>query len=271
MKEVLPIALKQSVGSFINRRAWKRQHCLPFDPRNLRSGADVDIKTIMNDGGISATYASDLDKLRPFLSSEEISGGVNPGDRRAIYHLVTALRPMRVLEIGTHIGASTTNIALAQSHFGGALTTVDIIDVNAPDGPWRGLGLPRSPKDTLANLGLAKTVKFVRSKALQVLRRRDDLQFDLVFLDGDHSTLAVYREIDAALRVLAPNGLILLHDFYPGCRPIAPEGSPIKGPATAAARIEGETSALTFLPLGELPWPTKGGGNVTSLALVVKS
>jgi predicted O-methyltransferase YrrM len=270
VKASLPIALKQPVKNFIDRRALKKQHRLPFDPRNLRCGADVDIKAIMSDGRISAAYASDLDRLRSLFSSEEISGGVNPGDRRAIYHLVTAWRPMRVLEIGTHIGASTASIALAQSHFGGVLTTVDIIDVNAPDGPWRRLGLPRSPKHTLASLGLAKSVEFVRGKALQVFRRRGGPQYDLVFLDGDHTTLAIYREIDAALCVLAPNGVILLHDFYPGCRPITPDGSVIKGPAIAASRIEEETS-LVFLPLGELPWRTKDGSNATSLALVVKS
>src|SRR5689334_16310324 len=41
------------------------------------------------------------------------AGGVNPGDRRALYYIIRALRPNRLLEIGTHIGASTVHAAAA--------------------------------------------------------------------------------------------------------------------------------------------------------------
>lgn len=37
--------------------------------------------------------------------------------------------------------------------------------------------------------------------------------FDLVFIDGDHSVDAVVEDIRRAERVLAPYGLILLHDW----------------------------------------------------------
>jgi predicted O-methyltransferase YrrM len=95
-------------------------------------------------------------------------------------------------------------------------------------------------------------------------------RYDLIFLDGDHSTLAVYREISAALSILNPHGLIVLHDFYPVGKPLTPDGGAIKGPSTAADRIMSETRDLVFFPLGILPWQTKGGGNATSLALVTR-
>jgi predicted O-methyltransferase YrrM len=101
--------------------------------------------------------------------------------------------------------------------------------------------------------------------ALQAVQR-----YDLIFLDGDHSSLAVYREIAAALRLLKHPGLILLHDFYPGGEPLMAGDRVISGPAAAAARIMRETDALQFIPLGNLPWETKFGGNATSLALVAK-
>ena len=40
-------------------------------------------------------------------------GGVNPGDRQAVYYLIMALKPQNVLEVGTHIGASMPHIARA--------------------------------------------------------------------------------------------------------------------------------------------------------------
>ena len=40
-------------------------------------------------------------------------------------------------------------------------------------------------------------------------------QFDLVFIDGLHEAHQVYRDVQNARRVLAPNGVILLHDCYP--------------------------------------------------------
>ena len=58
------------------------------------------------------------------------TGGVNPGDRRLLYQLTRRLKPRNVLEIGTHVGASTMHIAAAKPR---SITTVDIVDVNAPE------------------------------------------------------------------------------------------------------------------------------------------
>src|SRR6185312_7221616 len=74
-------------------------------------------------------------------------GGMNPGDRRALYYLVRHLRPERLLEVGTLAGASTVHLAvgLADAWPNSAtsrLLTVDIADVNDPEGSaWRRLGL----------------------------------------------------------------------------------------------------------------------------------
>lgn len=55
-----------------------------------------------------------IEKKIAFLAiADKSGGGVNPGDRRAIYHLIRSLKPRSVLEIGTHIGVSTLYIALA--------------------------------------------------------------------------------------------------------------------------------------------------------------
>jgi len=70
--------------------------------------------------------------------------------------------------------------------------------------------------------------------------------------------------------MLNPNGLILLHDFYPGGKPLTSEGDVIDGPSIAADRIGLEAPDIAFLPLGNLPWETKSGDKATSLALVAR-
>ena len=104
--------------------------------------------------------AKEIDLL--ILIEDMKTGGVNPGDRRALYYLVRALGLKRVLEIGTNVGASTIHIAAAMKinlladekpneH---SLVTVDIVDVNhAPDAFWRLGGLTRSPRDNIEAMG----------------------------------------------------------------------------------------------------------------------
>jgi predicted O-methyltransferase YrrM len=225
----------------------------------------------MNDAAIAAAFSDDHARIAGVYGSGEIFGGVNPGDRRALYHLIAYFRPKRVLEIGTHVGASTVYIASALRRFvdGGELTTADIVDVNAPNAAWKALGMSTAPAQYISDLGLARFTTFIAKPAVEMLRTSD--RYDLIFLDGDHSPPAVYREISAALSILNPPGMIALHDFYPGGKPLTPDGGAINGPSMAADRINSETKDLVFVPLGSLPWPTKGGGNATSLALVAKS
>jgi predicted O-methyltransferase YrrM len=177
-----------------------------------------------------------------------------------------------VLEIGTHIGASTLHIAKALSAVGGGarLTTVDLVDVNdALDGPWKRAGLAMPPRALAEQLGCADVINFVAMRSLDFLRQATD-RYDLVFLDGDHRPHALYLEIAAALQVLAPSGLVLLHDYYPRREPLFPDGHVIPGPARAVERIERENPGIAAQPLGVLPWPTKQGVNGTSLALLTR-
>jgi predicted O-methyltransferase YrrM len=178
-----------------------------------------------------------------------------------------------VLEIGTHVGGSTIHIAAALAKIGDEpkLITVDVEDVNdAPNASWKNYGLPRSPRDALAQLGLAERVQFCATNSFDYFARRDQL-FDFIFLDGDHSAATVYQELALALGHLRPGGTILLHDFFPGLRSLWSNGSVIRGPQLAVARYQREGSDIVVRPLGALPWPTKLGSNITSLALATRS
>jgi predicted O-methyltransferase YrrM len=200
------------------------------------------------------------------------TGGVNPGDRRALFYLVTAFHPEKLLEIGTHVGASTVYIAAALERDEPAtrrrLVTVDIEDVNdGTNACWRTAGLPMSPRQMIEQLNTNIDVEFVVDSALNFFTRSKE-RFDLIFLDGDHSAEAVHEELIGASRSINDNGLIVLHDYFPNGLPLWSDGSILAGPFAAVEKLRSMGANISVIPLGRLPWPTKLNSNVTSLAIV---
>lgn len=243
---------------------------LAFDVCNLLPATAADLSGFLNTH--APFWDEDRGDITAMLGDDDRSGGVNPGDRRALYALINALQPQAVLEIGTHIGASTQYIARALARGGnGMLTTVDIYDVNDPArGAWRTAGLRQSPQSCAQSLGTAGRIRFETAPALGYMRETH-ARYDFIFLDGDHRAPAVYGELAAALTLLNPGGVILLHDYYPEARPLFADGNIIAGPYHALNRAMREQAGLSVLPLGALPWPTKLGSHVTSLALVTRA
>jgi predicted O-methyltransferase YrrM len=206
------------------------------------------------------------------------AGAVNVGDRRALYYLAKALRPNSILEVGTHVGASTSMLALALMQLNATpsgakprFVTVDIVDVNDPiAGAWKRSGCSHSPADVIRAVGCEDLVTFVTSPSLPYFRSCKD-QFDLIFLDGDHHATTVYRELPAAVQVLNPGGIILLHDYFPDLKPLWSDNAVIPGPDLAITRLRRENVPIAARPFGALPWPTKLGSNVSSLAVVCRT
>ena len=239
--------------------------------RAAGSPAGLDLRAAFASPEVERDWGSMSGRIETLGITPE--AGMNPGDRRALYYLVRLLRPARVLEIGTQAGASTIHLAsgLADAHRGPAerrLLTVDIKDVNhADDAAWRAFRLPQSPAEAMRRLGYDRLVEFRVGRSLDVLREPGE-HYDLIFLDGDHRLNTVAAEIPLALRRLSPGGFLLLHDFFPGLRPLWPDGKVIDGPQLAVRRLESAGWPFEVLPLGELPWPTKLGTSRTSLALL---
>jgi predicted O-methyltransferase YrrM len=242
-----------------------------FSPDSLKAERDISLPVIFADSSLAAQWKRAHEEISAVYGDKGTYGGINPGDRQALYYLLSALKPQKVLEVGTHIGASTLYIARALKEVSpqARVTTVDILDVNAPDAPWKQLNLEMSPAAYAAKLGVRDHIDFQVSPAVPYMEKTNE-KFDFIFLDGDHSSQAVYKEVSAALKLLNPGGLILLHDFYPGAKPLFPNGNIIFGPFRALDRISRENPAIAATPLGELPWPTKEGVKVTSLALVTR-
>jgi predicted O-methyltransferase YrrM len=276
MKQLVKAVVPRPV---LNRAAetrnWLGLVILPkqnFDSGNLRAAETLALGDIWADKNLAVAWEEDHAAIRDSFGDEDKTEGVNSGDRRTLYYLIMALRPGNVLEVGTHIGASTLHIARALKRLNqnGRITSVDIIDVNHPKhGAWKRLGLAKPPKEIARDLECADWIDFQAGGSLKLMRKTTQ-HYDFVFLDGDHSARAVYQEVSAALSLLTPGGLILLHDYHPGARPLYPDGALIGGPFHALERIREESPAIQVLPLGDLPWPTKQGKRVTSLALVAR-
>lgn len=240
----------------------------------LRPHADTGVDRILREGTFEAGWNEDHQAIRGVFGEDDRFGGINPGDRRALYYLIAGLKPERVLEVGTHIGASTLYIARAlKAHVQyGRVVTVDILDVNDPvKGSWKKVGLKQAPRDFANQLGCLDRITFVAQPAQSFMKDAAGEGFDFIFLDGDHGARAVYDEMAAALKILRPGGVILLHDYYPDAKPLFPDGNIIGGPFRALSRIARENPSIRVMPLGELPWPTKQGSRMTSLAIVTRA
>jgi predicted O-methyltransferase YrrM len=248
------------------------------DSDRLATVRQINLDAVLN----SDVYHQEFEVIEKdiaLLSIPDDAGGVNPGDQRAIYSLVRHLQPRSVLEVGTHIGASAICIASAlrtlqsmdaETESRCRLVTVDNRDVNDPiSKPWRKFGAQYAPIEMLKRMGCDDFVRFVCSDSLDFFSK-DQQKFDLIFLDGSHASSIVYQEIPAAVRLLQPDGYILLHDYFPDLRPLWSNSAVVPGPYLATRRLEEEGADIKILPIGELPWRTKLGSHVTSLALLGK-
>jgi len=280
---VLARLLEKIAPGFFARQAVNRQRAdLAALPRTLCDVAHLATLTAealaeaLRQPASMTEWPAVAAELQPWKLAA-MTGGVNPGDQRALYALVRFLRPRRVLEIGTHLGCSTLNLALAARQnraapdpVATAITTVDIRDVNDPaTRPWVHYGGAHSPAEMIRGCHCADFVTFTVAGSLDFLGQPQP-GYDLIFLDGDHSAPTVYQEIPRALQRLNPGGFILLHDYFPGLRPLWSNNAVVPGVALALERFTREGFAGTVLPLGALPWPTKLGSHVTSLALLAR-
>ena len=118
-------------------------------------------------------------------------------DGQFLYTLMRALRPARVLELGTHMGGSAIHIAQALAdNEHGHLTCVDI-------NPKAGRDIPEA---------LSPYVTIEIADIDEYIRRGDVGGFDFIFEDGAHSEFQVHTIYERLDKLLAPGGVIVSHD-----------------------------------------------------------
>jgi predicted O-methyltransferase YrrM len=252
------------------------------DYRMLRTISPAEVLAALEGGRHADEWAGEWEDAKARLDdwmaqkpgAPAARGGVNPGDCRALYTLVRALRPVSVLEVGTHLGSSTVHIAaamarnLAEGVAPERLVSVDIKDVNdAADAPWAVAGAVRSPRELAAAAGAADWTRFKVAPSVEFLADTEDT-FDFVFLDGCHKASTVFQEIQGLQSRLRPGGFVLMHDYFADGRSLWPPKPPIEGPWLAVRRLQREAAPLEAISLSPLPWPTKEQSHNTSLAVL---
>ena len=275
--------LKNIIPNFILQKIKKRKEINGLiglkknicDTNNLFSSKEVNLENIFKNEEIISSWNTCQKSLND-LNIPDFTGGVNIGDRKAIFFLIRNFKPKSVLEIGTHIGASTVNIAAAlkfnqtDCKIEPTFHTLDIKDVNSTSKkPWLDFGMNKSPLELIKNIDCDSFVRFITDMSINYLEKTTH-KYDFIFLDGDHSSQTVYQELPLALSKLNKGGIILLHDYYPNGKLIWNNNYIIYGPYLAIERYINEGVDIDIIPLGALPWETKLNSNITSLALCLK-
>jgi len=137
----------------------------------------------------------------PGAFPHEVTGWLRREEGKALSELA---RGKRVLEIGSYCGKST--ICLAQT-----ARMVECIDT------WDGRGTPQ-PRETFREF-LDNCERYGVSDRVHPISEGGQVSSpDIVFIDGSHDLESVRQDIEFAMRILSPNGLIAFHDYrmFPG-------------------------------------------------------
>ena len=129
-----------------------------------------------------------------------------------LYRFVRHLKPKRILEIGTQLGASAVAMALAQRDNGDPVS-VDCIDPFLPCGDNDGKSSLGLWYETVNSAGfLAKGIRLYVALSQDVMPHFST-KFDLVIVDGSHEYPNVWYDFATALKLTHQGGHIWLHDY----------------------------------------------------------
>ena len=266
--------IKNALKTKLDERRFRHLPRAICDTTNLLRLRELDLEHMLARERFEDEWLDIVETTKPF-STSPAGGGVNQGDRRILYQIIRSCKALNVLEIGTHIGASTLHIAAAlrkNADIVGSpcfLRTVDIVDVNSSSGPHATLKCSKTPKAMLEEAGFLDFVEFSVARAQGAMSTTSE-RFNVIFLDGDHSPAAVYAEIPLALKLLDQEGIVILHDYFPNGEPIWPGSKPLLGPYKAVQRHLREGADFQVFPVGEVGWSTKLGSRKTSLAILAR-
>lgn len=125
-------------------------------------------------------------------------------DRMLLYHLVRAMRPENVIEIGTYFAAGSEVMTRALWENGkGVLHTID------PFGPIRGPALIGRWNDQLRH-----HVRFYPWSSMELFQRLAEQRtpIDMAFIDGNHDFEFALFDLQSAARFMSPGGVIVMDD-----------------------------------------------------------
>ena len=179
---------------------------------------------------------------------------------RFLFGLARALRPARVLELGTNLGVGSAHLAAAlalndaepaYAGRGGAGRLVTLEGASA---------LADRAERALVDLGHAGRVRVVVGPFAETLGGVvGEGPFDLVFVDGHHEAAAALAYVETLAPHLAPGALLVLDDVEPG-RPVRRAWQALRGGRVPALRGAAPFYAGRYGLLFAPPRPASGRG-----------
>ena len=135
------------------------------------------------------------------------------------YHLFAGLSNnanyQNILEIGTHLGKFTNFISKVFKS-----SKIYTIDLNQKDPLFinsenRESEISRNNflKERSINLN-EENINFIEMNSLDLLKHFDKNKFDIIWLDGDHTTPQVSMDVLSAYHLLKKNGILITDDLY---------------------------------------------------------
>lgn len=115
-----------------------------------------------------------------------------------LYVLMKALKPKKVLELGTSIGYSTTVMALALKEFGGKITTIE-----------KDKAVAQAAQKNFKQYYMDRNIDLLNEDVFKILPELSE-EYDVVFLDIYNG---LYPEImDECIRLLKKGGILIVDD-----------------------------------------------------------
>ncbi len=139
----------------------------------------------------------------------QIFSYTNASELQTLYQLASACpEGGTILEIGSHLGASTCYLGAGIRKRGGMLFCVDT---------WNNETMAEGRMDTFEGFqhntaGLRGMIKPIRKRSAELVREDIRSPLDLVFIDGDHTYEAVKGDFETIRPWLADKAVIAFHD-----------------------------------------------------------
>lgn len=136
---------------------------------------------------------------------------LNPGEGEVLAALMRSVNARRVLEIGCNDGRT------AKLMLGNVPTIERYIGIDVPPGYLFGCKVQANEVPKNPGFHALEHPAFhliLREQGSFHVTPEEIGEVDVVFIDGDHSTPAVWSDTQLARMVLAPGGLIIWHDYH---------------------------------------------------------
>ena len=139
----------------------------------------------------------------PLEVINEESGQENHVDLLYVVAIAKYLQAKNIFEFGTYFGKTTYFLAATSDDT--HVTTLDFPPDQSQTGDYQGSYFKNSDREHQITQLLADSKKFDPLPYKRLM--------NLIFVDGDHSYTGISHESKKALKMLAPGGVIIWHDY----------------------------------------------------------